>query len=121
MRVPGKGRGIVAGRPLAAGDVVDAAPVVVVPAVERPVVERTALGRFVFVWDDRTGSLAVALGRASLFNHSYSPNVVSEKRFAARLIVFTAIRDIPAGEELTINYNGDPDCLDPVGFEVRDS
>ncbi|MGH9282512.1 MAG: SET domain-containing protein-lysine N-methyltransferase [Acidimicrobiales bacterium] len=119
-RVPGKGRGVLAGRDFAEGEVVDAAHVVVVPAREWPMLKQTAMRRFCFVWDDDAGSVAVALGRASLFNHSYSPNVESEKRVKDRLIVFSALRDIEAGEELTLNYNGDVHCLDPVGFEVRD-
>lgn len=117
--VPGKGRGIVAGRCFAAGEVVDEAPVVVVPARQRAAVQETALSDYCFEWDETTGSVAVALGRASLFNHSYTPNVASEKHMHRRLLVFTALRDIAAGEEMTLNYNGDPANRDDVGFEVR--
>lgn len=76
------------------------------------------LGRYTFAWDDRTGSVALALGRVSLLNHSYTPNLAAEKRVAARTIVFVALRDVDKGEELTINYHGDADCRDPVGFPV---
>lgn len=120
VRVPGKGRGVVAGRAFSAGEVVDLTPVVVVPARQRDLLDRTELRRFCFSWDDDTGSLAVALGRASLFNHSYQPTVRTEKRVGARTIVFLAERDIRPGEELTINYNGDPDCRDPMWFDVRE-
>ena len=120
VQVPGKGRGILAGTAFGPGEVVDTAPVVVVPARQRTSVEETELGRFCFVWDDRTGSLAFALGRGSLINHSYDPNVVTEKKVAARLIVFVARRRIEAGEELTINYNGEPSNREPVGFRVHD-
>lgn len=119
-RLAGKGRGVLAGRPFDEGEVVDAAHVVVVPAAQWEHLQRTAMRHYCFIWDDDTGSVAVALGRASLFNHSYTPNVLSEKRLRDRLIVFTALRAIDAGEELTLNYNGEVDCRDPVGFEVRD-
>lgn len=119
VAVPGKGRGVVAGRPFAAGEEVDRAPVVVVPARQWPALEQTELRRFCFVWDDGTASAAVALGHCSLFNHSYTPNVVAEKHVSRRFMVFSALRDIAAGEELTINYNGEAGCLDPVGFEVK--
>ena len=119
-RVPGKGRGVLAGRTFGEGEVVDAAPVVVVPAAQWAHLGRTTMRHYCFLWDDDAGSVAVALGRASLFNHSYTPNVQTEKRVRDKVIVFTALRDIDAGEELTINYNGDADCRDPVGFEVRD-
>jgi uncharacterized protein len=37
---------------------------------------------------------------------------------AERTKLFTAIRDIGAGEEITVNYNGEPGDETPVGFEV---
>ena len=37
---------------------------------------------------------------------------------AGRTKLFTALRDIAAGEEITVNYNGEPDDETPVGFEV---
>ena len=118
-RVSGKGRGVLAGRPFGQGEIVDAAHVVVVPAAQWDDLERTTMRHYCFMWDDDAGSVAVALGRASLFNHSFTPNVLSEKRMRDRLIVFTARRDIEAGEELTLNYNGEADCRDPVGFDVH--
>lgn len=120
VRVPGKGRGIRAGRRFAGGELVDTAPVVVVSRAEWALVEQTDLGRFCFVWDDDKGSVAVALGRASLFNHSYTPNVRAEKSFRSRVMRFYTLRDIEPGEELTINYNGDVDSREPVGFEVTE-
>lgn len=118
--IPGKGRGVVAGRRLCRGEVVGSAPVIVIPSREWPLVEQTVLSRYCFVWDDVTGSVAVALGRCSLLNHSYVPNVTAERKVRSRLMVFSALRDVEPGEELTLNYNGPADCRDPVGFEVRD-
>jgi hypothetical protein len=120
VAVPGKGRGIVAGRRFSHGEVVDSDPVVVIPATQWKTVEDTVLGRFSFIWDETKGSAAVALGRGSLFNHSYSPNVASDKQVRKRLIVFTALRDIEVGEEMTLNYNGDPRSREPMWFDVRD-
>jgi hypothetical protein len=120
VRVPGKGRGIVAGRSLAEGEVLEIAPVVVIPAGQWPLAEQTILGRFCFTWDEERGSAAVALGRGSLFNHSYTPNVAADKTVSTRVIRFVAVRDIERGEELTINYLGEPDSRGPVGFDVKD-
>ena len=117
--VPGKGRGVRAGRRFSGGDVVDAAPVVVIPRRQRQLVEQTVLAQFSFAWDDATGSTAVALGRCSLFNHSYEPNVAAEKQVARRMIYFTATRDIDRGEELTLNYHGEANCRDPIWFDVK--
>ena len=35
-----------------------------------------------------------------------------------RTKLFTALRAIEPGEEITVNYNGDPEDGSPVGFEV---
>lgn len=117
----GKGRGVVAGRCFRRGEVIDAAPVVVIPAREWELVQGTVVGRFCFGWDDATGSVAVALSRTSLLNHSYTPNVVSEKHLRSRLIVFMSLRDIETGEELTLNYNGAPGSREVVDFTVKDA
>jgi SET domain-containing protein len=31
---------------------------------------------------------------------------------------YKALRDIEAGEEITVNYNGDPDSREPVEFSA---
>ncbi len=119
VRVPGKGRGVRAGRTIARGEIIDSAPVVVLSAREWELVEQTVLGQFAFGWDDEKGTVAIALGQGSFLNHSYAPNVASDKDVRGRRIVFSAVRDIARGEELTINYNGDVDSREPVGFEVK--
>jgi uncharacterized protein len=119
VRVPGKGRGVRAGRTIARGEIIDSAPVVVLSAHEWELVEQTVLGQFAFAWDEAKGTVAIALGQGSFLNHSYAPNVASDKDVRSRRIVFSAIREIASGEELTINYNGDLDSREPVGFEVK--
>jgi uncharacterized protein len=119
VRVPGKGRGVRAGRTIARGEIIDSAPVVVLSAREWELVAQTVLGQFAFDWDEAKGSVAIALGQGSFLNHSYAPNVVSDKDVGGRRIVFSAVRDIARGEELTINYNGDLESREPVGFEVK--
>ena len=48
---------------------------------------------------------AVALGLGSLFNHSsLNQNVGWSRDVAGQCIVYRALRDIKAGEELCINY-----------------
>ena len=61
--------------------------------------------------------MAVALGYGSLYNHSYQPNARYDD--VGRLTkVFSALRDIEPGEEITVNYNGKPGDRGPVGFDV---
>jgi SET domain-containing protein len=49
-------------------------------------------------------------------NHSFEPNVVYQKDPVRMVIRFRAIRAVVKGEELLINYNGDPDDKTPVRF-----
>ena len=67
--------------------------------------------------DDENG--AIVLGLCQLCNHSYEPNTRYEERSARRTMVFTAVRDIPRGAEVTINYGGDSESRDKVWFIVR--
>lgn len=115
----GKGRGIVAGRPFAKDEVVERSPVIVIPAEEWGYISETTVSRYCFTWRDGTDETAIPLGRVSLFNHSYSPNVIAWKRMRQRMMEFVALRDIAEGEEITLNYNGNPEARDPVGFTVR--
>lgn len=111
--IPGKDRGVIAEHPIPVGTVIERSPMIVIPAEEAKILEETVLGLYVYEWgyDD---SVAVALGVGSLFNHSYGPNVLYTRDYDAREMVFTSLRDIRPGEELTINYNGVPDRMDPI-------
>ena len=42
-----------------------------------------------------------------------------QRDLAARILVFVAVRDIAAGDEITINYHGDPNDAAPVWFAAR--
>ena len=113
-RVRGKGRGVFARRSIEAGEVIETCPVLVLPADSVEDVS-AGIGGYVFEWGH--GKLALALGYGSLYNHSYRPNA-RYVDLAGRIKLFTALRDIAAGEEITVNYNGEPGDETPVGFEV---
>ena len=115
---PGKGRGVFAARAIAAGALIEEAPVIVVPTHEIEHLERTTLSDYYFLWGPDDTSGAILLGVCSLCNHSYEPNAVFETRLDEATIRFVALRDIAAGEEITTNYNGNPTCRAPVWFDV---
>jgi SET domain-containing protein len=112
--VPGRGRGVRAARRFAAGEVLERAPVIVVPRAELRPLRGTVLDDYWFWWDDEHN--ACALGWASLYNHGCPANARFALEHGARLIVFTAWRDIEAGAEVTINYHGEPEDPAPVWF-----
>jgi SET domain-containing protein len=118
--VRGKGRGLIAARRLREGELIDRASVVIIPGEQWKFLRRTVLSDYVFTWEGASpDDTAIALGRGSFCNHSYSPNAYTQQRRRERVIEFIALRDIEEGEEVTINYNGEPDATDPVNFDVR--
>lgn len=52
-----------------------------------------------------------------LFNHSYEPNAIYEINFNNHTFDFYAFKDIKAGEEILINYNGDVDDKELLWFD----
>jgi SET domain-containing protein len=118
--VRGKGRGVLAARPIAEDELVERNPVIVIPADEWPSIQCTVVTKFCFVWHEGRDDAALALGLGSLINHSASPNVMARTCLKERVIEFWALRDIDEGEELTIDYNADREIPEPLGFRVYD-
>ena len=118
-RIPRKGRGVFARRRITAGAVFEQVPVIVIPAEEvLESTENAVLANYVFDWGKDT--VALALGFGSMYNHSYVPNARYDDE-GRQTKVFTALRDIEPGEEITVNYNGHEEDLTPVGFDVIDN
>jgi len=98
---PGRGRGVFATRAFARGELVEVAPVLVLPAAQQDRLDQTVLDSYVFGWGD---SIAIAFGYGSLYNHSWTPNLEYRKRLAQACIEFVAITDIVLGAEFFTNY-----------------
>jgi SET domain-containing protein len=111
-------RGVVAAKTFRKGETIEVAPVIIVPRSQGAVIRQTTIDNYAFEWGG--GSLAIALGHGSLYNHSYSPNAEYDQDTKNRSMRFTAVRPIRKGEQITINYNGSPDCRDPLWFPVED-
>ncbi len=113
--IAGRGRGILTEDPLPAGTLVEEAPVIRMTAAERVLLDQTALHDYIFEWED---GCAMALGWVPLFNHAVPSNCEYVMDYEAATMRVETVRDIRAGEELTINYNGDFDDAKPVWFAV---
>lgn len=112
---PGKGRGVFAQQAIPSGALIERAPVIVVPAGQWELMERTILFDYYFAWGKDS---ALALGYGSLYNHAYTPNAYFVKQFTQQVIDFIALRAIAAGEEILVNYNVDPADMSPLWFRV---
>jgi len=116
-----KGRGVFALAPIAAGTLIEAAPVIIVPEKDCPLLDRTILHDYYFRWDGDPdsgaggeGRGAVALGLVALCNHSRRPRARVRRNFAQGTLDLVALVTIAAGDEVTIDYN----C--PLWFAAED-
>lgn len=113
--VPGKGRGVFALRDIQKGETIEHVPLLIFPAdtlVDG--LDNAHVGRYYYWWTKKR--VAIALGYGSLYNHSYTPNATyihgNDK------LKYVALKNIPEGDEITVNYNWDPKDKRPVGFDV---
>jgi hypothetical protein len=98
---------------------IEQVPVLVLPVGEsRTASGPTPMSDYCFDWG--RGTMSVALGYGSLYNHSYQPNARYDDE-KGQIKVFMAIRDIPLGEEIVVNYSREPGDQSPVWFKVRET
>lgn len=116
--VDGKGRGVFALRPIRANELIERAPVIVIPREQGAFIEQTDLQYYWYDWRKDLDDAAFVLGFGSIYNHSYRPNARYARRFEENVMDYLAIRDIAEGEEVCINYNGVVDDLSEVWFDV---
>ena len=105
-------RGIIATEEISAGQLVERCPAIVYQSNEHA--DQTVFSKYVFEWD--ATHEALALGYGSLMNHAEAPNVEVDFDTKRREIIFTAKREIHAGEELTIHYNDGAEGVDEGYF-----
>lgn len=114
-KIPGKGRGVFARKPIRKGKIIERVPVVIIPVQEVYTdTISTTLADYVFNWGN--DEVAIALGYGSIYNHSFQPNA----RYYAKgrhSQVYSALRDIEPDEEITVNYNGGPSNKTALWFD----
>ena len=112
-------RGLIATRDIKKNEVIERCPLILVDHRNDTAFENTILNRYTFEWT-KTHS-ALVLGYRSLYNHSYMPNVRYHFVYTTKEIFFRALRHIKEGEELFVNYNGDPPDQSQVADYYTDS
>lgn len=112
-------RGVFATRDIKKGELIHEAPVIAYPNAEHQHIEKTLLADYAFEYGKN--HTAILLGYGMLFNHSYQPNATYDINFDNHTFDFFAYKDIKAGEEILINYNGDVDDNDPLWFNKSEN
>jgi hypothetical protein len=103
----GRGRGVFTNKAIKADTVIEIAPVIVMSAADRLLLDKTLLHDYIFEWGKMKDQCCVALGLVSMYNHSYKSNCEYIMDYETGTIAVQTVRNIKKGEELTINYNGD--------------
>ena len=88
-------------------------------AEERKLLDQTLLHDYIFEWGHGSDQCCMALGYVAVYNHSYTSNCEYEMNFDEVIIKIKTIRNVEAGEELFINYNGDWNNGKPVWFDKK--
>ena len=114
-----KGNGVFTSESISVDCIIEVSPVIVMPSSDREHLDKTLLHDYIFEWGPLKDKCAMALGYIPVYNHSYSSNCEYFMDFEAETIFVKTVRDIKAGEELTINYNGDWNDSSKVWFDVH--
>lgn len=113
---PNRGRGVFALQRLPEGLLLETAPVIVMPGQQRSLIDQTLLHDYIFIWGEAEDHCCMALGYVALYNHAAPANCDYLMDFEGQTISIITVREIAAGEELFINYNGDWNNDKPVWF-----
>ena len=113
---PGRGRGVFTAEPLQPGDVIEICPVIVLSGDDLASIHQTRLHDYYFLWGEQRQECAIALGYGSLYNHNENPNAEFTMDFSEETIIFTCLKPIYAGDEITIHYQDDPEYAGKLWF-----
>jgi len=113
-----KGKAVFTNIKIAAGTIIEIAPVIVMSIQDRAYLDKTLLHDYIFEWGKDKDKCAMALGLVPMYNHSYKSNCEYFMDFDDDCIFVKTVTIINKGEELTINYNGDWNDDKKVWFDV---
>jgi len=109
-------RGVFCAIDIEKGSLIEIAPVVVLRNTDRAMLDNTDLYDYYFIWGKEQYP-AIVLGYGSIYNHSPDANAFFTIDREQRLMLYEALRFIPAGTEITVDYHaGEPDK--PLWFDV---
>ena len=118
-KIKGKGRGVFCTTLIRKDEIIETCPVLVLPASDYDALISSRLSDYFFNFNKDEGSLLLSLGFGSLYNHALHSNAAYSLDRESRIMVYYALKDIPAGTEISINYGGEPGVEYKNWFESR--
>lgn len=108
-----KGRGVFAARNFRKGELIERCCIIELDQKDHYRYAGNILEHYVFLWDKRKKSLALALGFGSLYNHSSEPNCSYSREINRKTLLFRARQDIFPHQEITIHYGPAGESFNP--------
>lgn len=113
---PLHGRGVFATSPIRKGALIETAPAVFLSYEEKELLKHSPLFNYYFLINNASHPAVFGFGNSSFYNHSAQANCFYTFSVKQNTIRFYAYRKILKGQEVTINYNGQPDDNKQVYF-----
>ena len=103
QRTSKRGRGVFTAQKIPAGSHIETCPVLILSKKDTAKIHKTKLHDYYFLWGNK-GKSAIALGFGSIYNHATKSNADYSMDKKNKSIDIFALKDIKAGQEITINY-----------------
>lgn len=114
-----KGRGVFTNSFIEKDTLIEIAPVIIMQKNDREHLDKTLLHDYIFEWGIGSTECCMALGYVPIYNHSYKSNCTYIMDYEETSILIKTVTAIEAGEELTINYNGEWNDERKIWFEAE--
>lgn len=115
----GKGRGVFCQHSISPDEIIEIAPLLIIPPYQREWLFESKLVDYIFKHAVEEGAMVLALGFGSLYNHAEVCNAGYEIDYETNQITFFALEFIPAHKEICINYSGEYGKRFDEWFESR--
>lgn len=107
-KIKGKGRGVFCRELLIPNEVIEIAPLLIIPPIQKAWVDDSKLSDYFFTYrKNGEAASSLALGFGSLYNHAEFNNADYQMDYDNNCIEIFAIDNILPGTEICINYGGE--------------
>lgn len=103
----GRGRGVFTGEDIHKDDIIEICPIIVIPKKDVKKIHLTILHDYYFIHPNIEGAIYIPLGYGCIYNHSSNENTEVVFDTESNQMQIHCLKNIKAGEEILINYNGD--------------
>ncbi|MFA6410729.1 MAG: SET domain-containing protein-lysine N-methyltransferase [Candidatus Buchananbacteria bacterium] len=114
--IPDKGRGIIATQDILAGQIIEICPIIILSQKDTDYIRQSSdFLNFYYLEQTAINKACLMLGYGSLYNHnSKDPNadIDYDTDEIKNYVIFKALEDIKAGQEITYNYDYDSDKIE---------